>query len=234
VVEAPRIVGDYSWSVVSPLVEKDGVQFEEASKAFDFSVKPHTTRVLAWGAPSSIVAGEKFKMTIGIKCSGECPFANRTFDVYDHEGAAAATGTLAAELWPGTSGLYFAEVEMDAPSAAGLYQWRAKISGTKGEMAHDEGAAEFGVRVVDPPECTLRVEAVDIESGEPLASAHVTLHPYQALADEKGLAEIRVAKGSYTLFVAQTGYLTFNLPLEVGGDRTARAELELEPVYERN
>jgi len=48
------------------------------------------------------------------------------------------------------------------------------------------------------------------------------------------VAEVRVAKGAYKLFVSQTKYLTFGLPVEVTADITARAELELEPMPERN
>jgi hypothetical protein len=45
---------------------------------------------------------------------------------------------------------------------------------------------------------------------------------------------VRVAKGTYQLFVTQTDYLTFGLPVAVTEDMTVRAELELEPVPERN
>jgi len=60
------------------------------------------------------------------------------------------------------------------------------------------------------------------------------MHPNKAVSDERGVAEVRVAKGVYTLFVSQTRYLTFGLPVEVHTDMTARAELSLEPVPERN
>jgi len=54
------------------------------------------------------------------------------------------------------------------------------------------------------------------------------------VTDEHGRAEVRVAKGTYTLFVSQTRYLTFGVPIEVTADMTARAELDVEPVTERN
>jgi hypothetical protein len=60
------------------------------------------------------------------------------------------------------------------------------------------------------------------------------MHPYRTVTDELGIAEVRVARGTYKLFVSQTGYLTFGLPVEVTADMTARAELDLEPVPERN
>jgi hypothetical protein len=60
------------------------------------------------------------------------------------------------------------------------------------------------------------------------------MHPYRAVTDERGVAVVRVAKGEYKLFVSQIRYLTFGLPVEVTADMTARAELYLEPVAERN
>jgi hypothetical protein len=60
------------------------------------------------------------------------------------------------------------------------------------------------------------------------------MHPYQAITDDRGIAEVRVAKGTYKLFVSQTRYIAFGLPLEVTADVTTRAELDMEPVTERN
>jgi len=60
------------------------------------------------------------------------------------------------------------------------------------------------------------------------------MHPYKAVTDERGVMEVRVAKGAYKLFVSQPRYLTFGLPVEVDADMTARAELYLELVPERN
>jgi len=53
-------------------------------------------------------------------------------------------------------------------------------------------------------------------------------------ARDGGDEPLRVAKGADKLFVSQTRYLTFGLPVEVTADMTARAELYLEPVPERN
>jgi hypothetical protein len=66
------------------------------------------------------------------------------------------------------------------------------------------------------------------------AGAQVALHPYKTVTDERGLAEIRVTKGAYDLFVAKRKYLTLGLPVEVTTDMTARAEFDLEPEVQRN
>ena len=234
VLKAPLAVGDHIWSVVSPSVVKKSVSYEEASQAISFAVKPHAIRVLAWDAPPTVGAGDTFAINVGIKCSSECRFAHEAFDVYDHEGAKIASGVLSADVWPGTDGLYSAALELEASAAVGLTHWIVRCAGKSLPKPHAEGAAQFSLRVVPAPECLLRVEAVDRESQEPLAGAHVALHPYKAVTDERGFAEIRVAKGAYDLFVAKTDYLTLGLPVDVMADMTARAELDLEPETERN
>jgi len=201
------------------------------------AIKPHTTSVLAWDIPSAVVAGERFRMKVGIKCSDECQLTNRDFGVYDHTGAEVATGTLSGDRWPGTTGLYVAEVELEAPAAEGLYAWSVKGPQSDGSdvgISHAEGSISFGVRVVGRPEYRVTVETIDKISQTPLRGARVVMHPYTAVTDERGVAEVRVAKGSYQLFVSQTRYLTFGLPVEVTADVTARAELDLEPAPERN
>jgi hypothetical protein len=191
------------------------------------AVTPHTTSVVVWDIPSAVVVDEKFRIKVGIKCSNECHLTNTAFGVYDDEGGQVAEATLSDERWPGTTGLYVAEVELVAPASEGLYTWSVKGQ-------HAEDYSSFGVRVVSPPDCLVRVEAVDQITQAPIGGARVVMHPYKAVSDERGAAEVRVAKGAYMLFVSQTRYLTFGLAVEVHTDMTARAELSLEPVPERN
>jgi hypothetical protein len=193
--------------------------------------------VIAWDIPSAIVAGETFRMKVGIKCAHECDVAHSAFAIYDHEGTQAAAGAVTGDRWPGTTGLHVAEVELQAPAAEGLYEWSVRTPAhepSEGEIPHTEGSATFGVRVVSRPECLVTVEAVDTTSHAPLDGARVVMHPYKAVTDARGIAEMRVAKGAYVLFVSQPRYVTFGLPVEVNADMSARAELYLEPVLERN
>jgi hypothetical protein len=87
---------------------------------------------------------------------------------------------------------------------------------------------------VGRPEYLVTVETVDGVDHTPLSGARVVMHPYRAVTDERGIAKVRVAKGAYKLFVSQTRYVTFGLPVDVEADMTARAELYVEPVTERN
>ena len=203
---------------------------------------PHATSVVVWDIPSAIVVGERFRIKVGIKCSNECVLTATQFAISDAEGAQVATGTLSDERWPGTTGLYVADIELPAPAEEGLYTWTvtsrstAPQSGAQANagLSHSEASTSFGVRVVGRPEYVVRVEAVDEVSQTPLAGARVVMHPYVAVTDDRGMAEVRVAKGAYKLFVSQRGYLTFGLPVEVDADVTARAGLFVEPVPERN
>ncbi len=233
-VKAPLTTGEHTWFAVCPAPPSEGVPDREAPTPVSFTVTPHTTHVVAWDVPSAIEAGDTFRMKVGIKCSSECDMAKARFDVVDHEGATVATGTLAGDRWPGTTALHIAEADLHAPDAAGLYTWTVKAAETETALPHAEGSVSFGVTVVSHPEYLVSVEAVDQIDQTPIEGARVVMHPYRAVTDERGLAEMRVTRGVYKLFVSQTRYLTFGLPVEVTADVAARAELCLEPVPERN
>jgi hypothetical protein len=200
----------------------------------DADAAAHTTYVVAWDIPSDVVVHEKFRMKVGVKCSQGCHLANSDFGIYDHEGTQAAVGTLPDERWPGTVGLYVAEVELEAPAAEGFYTWSVKHLHAGPGIPHAGNSIDFGVRVVGRPEYLVTIETVDKVTRTPLSGARVVMHPYRVVADESGIARVHVAKGEYRLFVSQTDYLTFGQPVEVAADMTARVELDLEPVVERN
>ncbi len=231
-VKAPVEEGACRWVVVCPAVVKDGVDYAEGSAPASFAVKAHSSTVLAWDVPSAIVVGTRFRLTIGIKCSSECDLTNRAFGIHDHDGVSVATATLGG-LLPDTAALYGAEVELEAPAVEGLFRWSARIQGSDVGIPHAGGSIDFGVRVVGLPRHLVTVEAVDRATGATLEGARVVMHPYHAATDDRGIAEVQVATGAYTLFVTRPGYLTFGLPLEVSADITARAELDVEPVLER-
>jgi hypothetical protein len=198
------------------------------------TVTTHTTSVAAWDIPPAVVAGEKFRIKVGLKCEDGCDLARGVFEIHDHEGALAASGAADAGIWPGTTGLHVAEVDLEAPAAEGLYTWTVTTPASDAGTPHAAGSIGFGIRVVSHPEYLVRIEAVDEASQAPLTGARVVMHPYRAVTDERGVAEVRVAKGAYTLFVSQTRYVTFGLPIEVTADVTTRAALYVEPVTERN
>jgi hypothetical protein len=228
-VRAPLEVGEQTWRAVLAASEKDGVVHEEISTEFSFAAKAHAASVNAWGLPSAVAAGERFTLKVGVKCSAACRLSGSPVSIADHDGAHVGAASLAEDIWPGTSALYFAEVDVVAPRAPGDYTWQAKTFGSDASVPHAAGSCTFAVKVVGPPDHEVTVEAIDSDTQTPVEGAHVLLHPYRAFTDERGVATIKVAKGRYTLVVSGFKYIAYQNIFDVTGDVTTRAELTAEP-----
>jgi hypothetical protein len=113
--------------------------------------------------------------------------------------------------------------------ADGLHAWQACVDAADGggadQPAHTAASTAFQVRAVQAPSCVLKVVAVDASSGRPVPGARVVVHPYRALTDANGVAELKLPKGSYRLFVSGRDRFPFRADGEVLADTTVRAEL---------
>jgi hypothetical protein len=191
----------------------------------------HAAELTVWDVPSTIVAGERFKAMVGLRCSGGCNLGGRELGLYDQEGAPLGTVKPGHEVWPGTEALYFAEVEAIAPSTAGSHQWEVKIAGWDSKLPHAGGSVPLALRVVDPPDCMVTVKAVDRESQAPIPGACVVMHPYRAMTDENGVAKIRVARGQYDILVSGSRHTPVFTSVEVTADLTTTAELDTDQPW---
>ena len=229
VLRAPLEVGEHTYRAVLAAHEKDGILHEETATEFTFTARPHATSVNVWGLPSAIAAGERFRFKVGIKCSAGCKLTGRPLSVFDDEGTQVGAASLRDDIWPGTSALYFAEVDAQAPLRTGDQEWRVDCPEVESHVPHAASAFNFTVKVVSPPDHEVTVEAFDADTQTPIKGAHVLLHPYRALTDEGGVAKVRVAKGRYKLFVSGFRYVAHEGFLDVAGDVVTRAELTSEP-----
>jgi hypothetical protein len=227
--QAPRDAGEHIWRAVLAAIERDGVLHEETATAFAFSTQAHAASVNVWGVPSAIPVGEAFSFNVGIKCSAGCKLAGRQVAVFDHEGAPVAAGHLREDAWPDTSALYFVELRAKAPREQGDYRWRVETPGSETGMPHAAGSSTLAVKVVPAAGHEVTVEAFDAESGAPIKGAHVLLHPYRALTDDSGVAKVRVAMGTYRLFVSGFNYIAYENLIDVASNMAIRAELSVEP-----
>lgn len=226
---APFKVGEHIYRAVLTAQERDGVSHEETSTEFSFAAKAHAASVNVWGLPYAIAAGERFRLKVGIKCSAGCKLTGRQLSIFDDEGAQVGTGSLLDEIWPGTSALYFVDVEAEAPLTTGDHKWQVRIPGSDSGLPHAAGSFTFAVKVVSPPDHEVTVEALDGEKQTPIEGAHVLLHPYRAFTDERGVAKLKVAKGRYKLFVSGLNYIAYENTIDVAADVSTRAELTAEP-----
>jgi hypothetical protein len=229
VLRAPCEVGEHVWMAVLAAHDNEGISHEATSTAFSFATKAHAASVNVWGLPSAIPVGERFGFKVGIKCSAGCRLTGRPLSISDHQGAQVGAANLGDDVWPGTGALYFAEVEAQAPLATGDHRWQVSTAGSDAGVPHAAGSVAFAIKVVSPPDHEVTVEAFDSETQAPIKGAHVLLHPYRALTDDRGMAKIKVAKGRYKLFVSGFNYIAYQDMIDVAGDVTARAELTAEP-----
>jgi hypothetical protein len=191
----------------------------------------HAAELTVWDVPSAIVAGERFKAMVGLRCSGGCNIGGRELSIYDQQGALVGGVRLGREVWPGTEALYFAEMVATAPLATGGHQWEVRIAGWDSEMPHAAGSFPFSMRVVSPPDCLVTVKAVDRESQVPIRGACVVMHPYRATTDESGIAQVRVARGQYDILVSGARHIPVYTSVEVNADLTTSAELDAEQPW---
>ena len=212
----------------SALKREASAPCEQVSAAPSSTVNPHRMRVVVWDVPSAIECGHRFSVKLGVKCSSECLPDGWAVEIRDHDGEKRATATLNEDLWPGSATLFYTEVVLKAPDIEGLYAWEAKVPATSLAIPHAECIAGFGVRVVRTPNCRLKVVAIDMESRTPVKGAKVVVHPYRAVTNDRGVAELRVPDGQYRLFVSEKNYFPFRSDGKVKTDLTIQAELALD------
>ena len=231
--QAPTAIGTHSWTAVLQAFEARDAAYSEVTVPVPLEVKAHAITLSNWGLASALTNGSAAKMHVGVRCSCGCALGGRKVTIHDAAGTEIGTATLADDVWPRTEALYFAEAEFPASGEVGLHDWQMRFSGAGLEPAHADGKANFGVRIVPPGEHVVKIEAVDRDKLTPLPGAIVTMHPFRGVADERGIAELRVPKGSYRLFVSARRYVSNHAELEVDGDVTTQSQLAVEIRPER-
>jgi hypothetical protein len=207
------------------------MEVDDMKNEAEAPVELHALQLTAWDVPSATVAGERFKVAVGARCSAGCDLGGRELTIIDQEGARAGTVKLGREPWPGTEALYFAEIEAKAPLTVGSHPWEAKIAGWEAKRPHAAGSYSMIVRVVSAPDCEVTVRAVDRENQTPIKGARVVMHPYRAVTDDNGIARVRVARGQYDILVSGSRYLPAATSVEVSADLITSAELDADQPW---
>lgn len=193
-------------------------------------MEPHATRIVVWDVPTAVECGDAFKLKVGVKCAAECGGAARRVEIRSASGELLASGIVGNEPLPGTSALHYAELELAAPAVVGLHALdvcTAEVVDTAtGRVTHAAAQVNFSVRSIPPPDCLLTVLAVDARSRAPVPGAKVVVHPFHARTNLDGVAELRVPKGAYRLFVTGRDRFPFRADGRMDGDVTIRAELD--------
>ena len=199
----------------------------------------HPTSVAVWGAPSPVVAGSRFTVTVGVKCTAACPLAGQPVVIRDETGRDVGHGTVGTEPAAGTRALYAAAVTLTAPSEPGVHNWTATVPASTDPAPaaatpqsadpaaaeptrHEAAACTFSFRTVEPAGNAVTVTVVDRDTESRLGNADVHLGVYRASTDAEGRARVEVPAGEYELYVRSPGYTPYTQPLTVTGDAALR------------
>src|SRR5438309_2205806 len=157
---APEEVGEYSWTLVIPKHEAEGLVHEEGSLPITVKTIAHDTSLAVWGVPSPIVMNHPFRIHVGATCSAGCDLRGKEIEICDETGAIIARGNLGEIPWDGTRALYWTEVGLAAPAKDGGASWSIRFAATELRLPHDEASARFGFETVKPPQHTVTVKVV--------------------------------------------------------------------------
>lgn len=229
VLNAPQTVGEHVWRIRAVPHESDGTPHAECTLSVAVRTLPHATSLAVWAVPSPVVIGEGFKIMVGAKSSGACTLEGEAIRITDADGAVLAEGRLGGTPWPGTSALYWAELELAAPQQEGLFWCAASFAAAGVDTPHEGSSSRFSIAVVKPPEHRLTVEVLEKDSRTPIDDAQIRLGAYRAATDPAGRAEVAMPKGTYDLTVWKVGYDAPITTVEVQDDLTVQIEAVIVP-----
>jgi hypothetical protein len=186
----------------------------------------HDTSLAVWDIAPAVAAGERLCVKVGAKSSGGCALNGRRIEVLNGD-AVVAFGALGETPWPGSSALFWAQIEMRAPMRPGTAAFAVRFDTTASDQSHRAATLQFQVSVVAKPEHTLTVKVT--AGGAPIEEAYVRLGPYRAITDASGMAHVKMAGGSYELVVWKAGYDMPATPVTIETDAVVAVEARALP-----
>jgi hypothetical protein len=128
---------------------------------------------------------------------------------------------------PGSTALFWTEIEMRAPTQPGTATLVVRIDPTASDPPHRGAALQFQFSVVAKPEHTLIVKLT--AGGAPIEEAYIRLGPYRAITDAAGMARVEMAEGRYELVVWKAGYDMPVTPVTIEADAVVPVEAQALP-----
>jgi hypothetical protein len=227
--KAPLAVGTHAWTIRFPSHESDGILHEELALPICVTTRPHATSLAVWAVPSPVVMGERFHIKVGAKSAAGCGLGGAKILVSDQSGTVIGQGRLQDTPWPGTSALYWTEVEVPAPDREGMFWCTVNFAAADIDTPHERSSSKFSVAIVRPPEHRLTVEVLERDSKAPIEDAQVRLGAYRAATDPSGRAEVAMPKGTYDLAVWKVGYEAPVRTVDVREDVSVQVEAVIVP-----
>src|SRR5262245_57425219 len=158
------------------------------------NLTPHETSLAIWDVPSPLVLGGSLRMKVGVRCSSGCSLTGQRIRIEDASEQQKGEGTLGLSPWPGTTGLYWAEVDVAAPPIEGTHTWTARFTAANLDAPHLTVSSTFTFMTVKPPEHRVTVEVVQQGTKNPIDISEVRLGVYRTVTDAAGIAHLELPK----------------------------------------
>jgi hypothetical protein len=230
--KAPLRVGEHVWRLSCAPHESSGWHHGASLLRVPVRTRSHETSLAVWAIPSPVVTKRPFAIKVGAKSAAGCDLTGMQIAVRDGAGAVLASGVLGDTPWPDTSSLYWTELTLIAPAAAGMFSWSVEFDAAALALPHQGSSSRFSIAIVDPPEHRLTVTVVAQETASPIENAHVRLGAYRATTDGTGVAVLMLPKGPYDLSVWKSGYEAPTASIVIDADLAV--EIAMTPIPEEN
>jgi hypothetical protein len=184
----------------------------------------HETSIAVWDDRAPAVVGGPTRVRVGVACAEGCRLSGRFVAVLDEKEQIVAEGQLSAAPLAGTEALYWTELTLKAPAAAGVAHFSARFVDTVAELGHDSATARFSVRVTAVPEHKVTVTVIDKHTGVGERDVEVRFGPYIHRTDRRGVVRIDVPGGTYDLSIRKDGFGAAPTVVEVSADTVVRVD----------
>jgi hypothetical protein len=230
--KVPPNVGPQSFTIIFGPHEAADVRHEPCSLTVTVNAIPHGTSLAVWDIPSPIVKGECFTIKVGAKSTANTELKGSEIAIFDDSDRVVARGRLRDAQWPGTTALYWDEVELLAPAEAGLRRWSVRFAPAGLALPHDGTAAEFTAAIVQAPQHRLIVKVIEQQSKAPIENVQIRLGAFRGATGPSGLAEVMMPTGRYDLHIWKAGYEAPARLVEIDADLAV--EIEAAALPEEN
>jgi len=225
----PPKVGPQRFTIALGPHEATDIRHERCSLSLTVNAIPHGTSLAVWDIPSPIVKGERFAIKVGAKSAANAELKGLEIAIVDDSDVVVARGRLRDTPWPGTTALYWDEVEMPAPAGVGLGRWSVRFVPAGLALPHDGTAAEFTAAIVPTPQHRLTVKVIERQSKAPIENVQIRLGAFRGATGPSGLAEVMMPKGRYDLQIWKAGYEAPARPVDIDADLAVEIEAALLP-----
>jgi hypothetical protein len=190
---------------------------------------PHTISLAAWDLPLPLVRGRRSTIKVGARCAIGCALAGQEVEVLNEKGATVARGRVGDAPWPGTTALYWAEMDLMAPAIDGAFSWTVRLAAEERERPHRGASSTVSVLAVGPSEHVVTVGVIDRETQAPVEHVEVRLGVYSGATGGDGLVKLALPMGTYDLNTWKIGHEALSQVVDVAEDLTVQVELLVSP-----